>query len=56
LQFGKFEEIQEKGYQEALKFLEKWDEEGKLPTGLIEEKGSVRKTKKKGQSARRNSI
>ncbi|KAI0068052.1 patatin-domain-containing protein [Artomyces pyxidatus] len=56
LQFGKFEEIQEKGYQEALKMLGKWDEEGKLPSGYIEGDDSILKQKKKGQSARRNSI
>ncbi|KAI0316483.1 hypothetical protein OF83DRAFT_1126430 [Amylostereum chailletii] len=56
LQFSKFEEIQEKGYHEALKLLEKWDEEGKLPSTYIEGKDMTARRKKKGQSARRNSI
>lgn len=55
LQWGKFEEIQEKGYQAAIKILEEWEEEGRLPSGFIE--GGDSKTKrKKGQSARRNTI
>ncbi|KAI0049281.1 patatin-domain-containing protein [Auriscalpium vulgare] len=56
LQWSKYEEIQQKGYEEALKMLEKWEEEGKLPSGYIEGKDAVQKGKKKGQSARRNSI
>jgi lysophospholipid hydrolase len=55
LQWGKFDEIQAKGYQAAMKMLEKWEEEGKLPLGLIEGKDANAK-RKKGQSARRNSI
>ncbi|TFY82853.1 hypothetical protein EWM64_g1159 [Hericium alpestre] len=55
MQFGKFEEIQEKGYQATLKILEKWEEEDRLPTGFVEGKEAVSK-RKKGQSARRNSI
>ena len=56
LQFGKFEDIQEKGYRASLELLEKWDEEGKLPSGYVEGKEAVSKRKKKGRSARRNSI
>ncbi|KAH9050541.1 patatin-domain-containing protein [Lactarius hengduanensis] len=55
LQWGKFEEIQEKGYQSAMKILGEWEQEGKLPLGFIEGKYSNAK-RKKGQSARRNSI
>lgn len=55
LQWGKFEEIQEKGYQAALKILGQCEQEGKLPLGFIEGKDSNAK-RKKGQSARRNSI
>jgi hypothetical protein len=35
MQFGKFEEIQKKGYHAAMDILEKWDEEGKLPSAYI---------------------
>ncbi|KAI0304599.1 patatin-domain-containing protein [Russula brevipes] len=55
LQWGKFEEIQEKGYQAATKILEEWEEEGKLPLGIIEGKDANGK-RKKGRSARRNTI
>ncbi|KZT73215.1 patatin-domain-containing protein [Daedalea quercina L-15889] len=55
LQFGKFEEIQDKGYKAAMDFLEKWDEEGRLPSAYISEaKASM--GGKRGKSARRNSI
>jgi len=55
LQWGKFEEIQEKGYQSAMRILGQWEQEGKLPSGFIEGKKSNAK-RQKGQSARRNSI
>ncbi|KDQ63191.1 hypothetical protein JAAARDRAFT_29203 [Jaapia argillacea MUCL 33604] len=55
LQFGKFEEIQDKGYQAAIEMLEKWDEEGRLPSVHLEGKNPGRRGKK-GHSARRNSI
>jgi lysophospholipid hydrolase len=55
LQWGKFEEIQEKGYQAAMEMLGRWEQEGKLPLGFIEGNKSNEK-RKKGQSARRNSI
>lgn len=56
MQFGKFEEIQKKGYHAAMDLLEKWDEEGKLPSAHIAGKDESPRRKKKGQSARRNSI
>jgi lysophospholipid hydrolase len=56
MQFGKFEEIQKKGYHAAMDILERWDEEGKLPSAHIEGKDVPLRGKKKGQSARRNSI
>jgi len=55
LQWAKFEEIQERGYRAATKILEEWEEQGRLPSGLLEEKNANAK-KKKGQSARRNTI
>lgn len=56
MQFGKFEEIQKIGYHAAMDFLEKWDEEGKLPSAHIGGKDVSPRGRKKGQSARRNSI
>jgi len=56
MQFGKFEEIQKKGYHAAMDILENWDEEGKLPSAYIAGKDVPLRGKKKGQSARRNSI
>ncbi|KAF7302953.1 Lysophospholipase NTE1 [Mycena kentingensis (nom. inval.)] len=55
LQFGRFEEIQKKGYDAALQILEKLDEEGLLPSALIDGT-QAKSTGKKGRSARRNSI
>ncbi|THV06596.1 patatin-domain-containing protein [Dendrothele bispora CBS 962.96] len=55
LQWGKFEEIQKKGYYAALQALEKWEEDGKLLSILIDGK-DLKDTKSKGMSARRNSI
>ena len=56
MQFGKFEEVLEIGYQAALKILEKFEEEGKLPSAFINGKDGNHTEKKKGKSARRNSI
>jgi lysophospholipid hydrolase len=56
LQFGKFEEITKKGYHAALGILEKFEEEGKIPSGLLSEKDSQTPGKIRGKSARRNSI
>ncbi|EPT03439.1 hypothetical protein FOMPIDRAFT_1035433 [Fomitopsis schrenkii] len=55
LQFGKFEEIQEKGYRAAMDFLEKWNEEGRLPSAYVGE-ARASMAGKRGKSARRNSI
>ncbi|PCH34074.1 patatin-domain-containing protein [Wolfiporia cocos MD-104 SS10] len=56
LQFGKFEEIQKKGYEAAVTFLEKWDEEGHLPSAYVGNATASSTGKTKGRSARRNSI
>ncbi|KAI0964373.1 hypothetical protein AcW1_001208, partial [Taiwanofungus camphoratus] len=45
LQFGKFEDIQKKGYHAAINFLMKWDEEGRLPSAFIGD-GSASTTSK----------
>ncbi|KAH7881128.1 patatin-domain-containing protein [Lentinula edodes] len=55
LQFSKFEEIQQKGYQSALEFLGKCADEGRLPSAFIDGRDGVEGTTK-GRSARRNSI
>jgi len=56
LQFGKFEEIQEKGYQAALEFIDKWEEDDVLPSAFIGDKSIAATSKTRGRSARRNSI
>ncbi|KAF9055952.1 hypothetical protein BJ165DRAFT_1429740 [Panaeolus papilionaceus] len=56
LQFGKFEELTKKGYHAAMDILEKFEEEGRLPQSLIGGKDAQSSGKKKGRSARRNSI
>ncbi|KAJ7757450.1 hypothetical protein B0H16DRAFT_1536689 [Mycena metata] len=56
LQFGKFEEIQSKGYAAAMVILDKLDEEGKLPSALIDGKQEGKGARKTGRSVRRNSI
>lgn len=53
LQFGKFEDIVEKGYKSGLKALKKWKEEGKMP--IVAPEG-VERGKRKGRGLRRNSI
>lgn len=56
MDFNKYEEIQKKGYQAAVKMLEKLDEEGKL-AAVLEEGAEVRSQgRKKGRGLRRNSI
>jgi len=58
MQFNKFEEIQSKGYEAAMRKLEEWEIEGKLPS-VYEENGEVRAVKlgrKRGRSLRRNSV
>ncbi|EIN14421.1 patatin-domain-containing protein [Punctularia strigosozonata HHB-11173 SS5] len=56
LQFGKFEEIQRRGYDAASDFLTKWGQEGLLPSILAEGADAMHKTKKQGRRERRNSI
>ncbi|KAF8963847.1 hypothetical protein BDZ97DRAFT_1818202 [Flammula alnicola] len=56
MQFGKFEELSKKGYHAAMDILEKFEEEGRLPSATINGKGGQIAGKKKGRSARRNSI
>ncbi|KAG6854161.1 hypothetical protein C0991_010072 [Blastosporella zonata] len=55
LQFSKFEEINQKGYQAALEILKKLDEEDRLPSLFIDGK-TASSGRKKGRSARRNSV
>ncbi|EAU92608.1 hydrolase [Coprinopsis cinerea okayama7 len=55
LQFGKFEELLKKGYDAALSILDRFDEEGRLPSPYVDG-GQPNPGKKKGKSARRNSI
>jgi len=56
LQFGKFEELQKKGYHAALDILENFENEGKLPPGLLPGTHAKARETKKGRSARRNSV
>ncbi|KAF9451397.1 patatin-domain-containing protein [Macrolepiota fuliginosa MF-IS2] len=56
LQFGKFEEISKKGYHAALDILEKFEGEGKLPPGTLPGTDARTPEKRKGKSARRNSV
>ncbi|KAI0756290.1 patatin-domain-containing protein [Daedaleopsis nitida] len=56
LQFGKFEEIQKKGFHAAMDFLEKFDAEGRLPSAYIGQSSRPATSRTRGRSARRNSI
>jgi hypothetical protein len=56
LQFGQFEEIQKKGYNAAMKMLAKWEAEGRLPSEFVDDKDRSIKERRKGRSARRNSV
>ncbi|KAH9897805.1 patatin-domain-containing protein [Cubamyces lactineus] len=56
LQFGKFEEIQKKGYHAALAFLERFEAEGRLPSAFVGEPTKPATGRTRGRSARRNSI
>lgn len=60
MQFGKFEEIQEKGYLAMKKQLEKWDEEGRLPVVYEDDSNQLREMqsswRKRGRTLRRNSV
>ncbi|KAF8580428.1 patatin-domain-containing protein [Ramaria rubella] len=58
MQFSKFEEIQERGYQAALELLDEWDRAGRLPTADEEtvEAKEASLGRKRGRTLRRNSI
>ncbi|KXN88897.1 Lysophospholipase NTE1 [Leucoagaricus sp. SymC.cos] len=56
LQFGKFEEIQKKGYFAALDILNKFEQEGNLPFHQLPSSDTKTPEKRKGKSARRNSV
>ena len=56
LQYSKFEEIQQKGYKAALEILRKFDEADRLPSAFVDGKEATDSGKKKGRSARRNSV
>jgi lysophospholipid hydrolase len=56
LQFGKFDEIQKRGYEAAKEILQKWEDDDSMPSAYIGEKQSGPSAKTKGRSARRNSI
>ena len=58
MQFGKFEEIQQKGYEAAMKALEQWETEGKLPSVYenVKELRDVKAARRRGRSLRRNSV
>lgn len=56
LQFNKFEELLKKGYLAAMDILERFEEEGRLPSNFIDGKDGQTAGKRKGRSARRNSI
>nr|GAT47437.1 predicted protein [Mycena chlorophos] len=55
LQFSRFAEIQTKGYEAALAILEKLDDEGRLPSPVIDGK-EKRPGARKGRGVRRNSV
>lgn len=56
MQFGKFEEIQEKGYRAAVGQLCAWEGEGRLRS-VYEEGAEGRETaRRRGRTLRRNSI
>lgn len=59
MEFGKFNEISELGYQAASRALEDWSREAKLPTAyeVSDEHDELRKRRRRGGiSARRNSV
>ncbi|KAJ8518792.1 hypothetical protein ONZ45_g4175 [Pleurotus djamor] len=56
LQFGKFEEIQKIGYDATIALLRQWKDEGKLPSTSLEGQEANASNKRKGRTARRNSI
>ncbi|TFK77544.1 patatin-domain-containing protein [Pluteus cervinus] len=56
LQFGRFDEIRRTGYQASVKILAKFEAEGRLPSTVLDGRDASAQGKKKGQSARRNSV
>ncbi|KAG5341645.1 hypothetical protein C0989_008403 [Termitomyces sp. Mn162] len=57
LQFGKFEEINQRGYLAALEVLKKLEEENRLPSLSIDGKATNNgRPGKRGRSVRRNSV
>ncbi|KAF8433521.1 hypothetical protein L210DRAFT_3763514 [Boletus edulis BED1] len=57
LQFGKYDEIERKGYHAAIEILDRWEDEGKLPSLTIDGPNADKsKAARKGRSARRNSV
>lgn len=58
MEFGKFNEIDLVGYDAAVKALDDWSKEGKLPSGFEEgsEHDRLRRKRRGGISARRNSV
>ena len=57
LQFSKYDEIEKKGYGAAVEILDRWEEEGKLPSLTIDGPNAEKsKAARKGRSARRNSV
>ncbi|KAK4055464.1 phosphatidylcholine and lysophosphatidylcholine phospholipase [Microbotryomycetes sp. JL201] len=55
MEFKRFLEILDVGYEHATKQLSEWSKAGKLPTGT-EGRMTIEKVQKRGQSIRRNSI
>lgn len=55
MEFKRFTEILDVGYDHATKQLGDWGKAGKLPTGT-EGQVTLQKVQKRGQSIRRNSI
>ncbi|KAM0789045.1 hypothetical protein ACM66B_003110 [Microbotryomycetes sp. NB124-2] len=55
MEFKRFLEILDVGYEHATKQLSEWSKKGKLPTGT-EGKMTIEKVQRRGQSIRRNSI
>ncbi|UZJ53575.1 hypothetical protein CBS101457_002895 [Exobasidium rhododendri] len=56
LQFGSFDEIQKIGYEAAVKALDEWGKEGKLPSAFHAGDDGDGKKRRGGVSARRNSV
>ncbi|KAL5534044.1 hypothetical protein ACEPAG_504 [Sanghuangporus baumii] len=56
MQFNKFEEIRSKGYLAAVTMLEEWEKDGRLAARMENFSEARKQGRKKGKSARRNSI